>query len=89
MPERVTITAANKTKTYGQTVTFNTTSPSADFTVAGLISPDTVTSIYAEQHRNGGDCDSGGLAVSDCGERGGRHRLDQLHHQLHERQLDR
>ncbi|HTG88420.1 MAG TPA: MBG domain-containing protein, partial [Pyrinomonadaceae bacterium] len=42
----LTITASNKTKTYGDTVTFDTTVPSTDFTVgAGLINGDTVASI--------------------------------------------
>ncbi|HEU4794452.1 MAG TPA: kelch repeat-containing protein, partial [Pyrinomonadaceae bacterium] len=41
----LTITASNKTKTYGDTVTFDETTPSADFTVVGLINADTVDSI--------------------------------------------
>ena len=41
----LTITASNKTKTYGQTVTFDETTPSTDFSVVGLINSDTVTSI--------------------------------------------
>jgi alpha-D-ribose 1-methylphosphonate 5-triphosphate synthase subunit PhnH len=41
----LTITASNKTKTYGDAVTFNETTPSTDFSVAGLINSDTVDSI--------------------------------------------
>ncbi len=41
----LTITAANKTKTYGDTVTFDQTTPSTDFSVVGLVNSDTVTSI--------------------------------------------
>jgi len=41
----LTITAANKTKTYGTALTFDTTTPSTDFSVAGLVNSDTVTSI--------------------------------------------
>ncbi len=39
----LTITAANKTKTYGDTVVFDETTPSGDFSVAGLVNTDTVT----------------------------------------------
>jgi MBG domain-containing protein/Big-like domain-containing protein/galactose oxidase-like protein/Kelch motif protein len=41
----LTITAANKTKTYGDTVTFDETTPSTDFSVSGLVNTDTVASI--------------------------------------------
>ena len=41
----LTIAAANKTKTYGQVVTFDETTPSTDFTVTGLVNADTVASI--------------------------------------------
>src|SRR5205085_498073 len=41
----LTITASNKTKTYGDTVTFNQTTPSTDFSVVGLANSDTVDSI--------------------------------------------
>ena len=41
----LTITASNKTKTYGDAVTFDETSPSADFSVVGLVLSDTVDSI--------------------------------------------
>ena len=41
----LTITASNKTKTYGDTVSFDETSPSADFSVVGLVLSDTVDSI--------------------------------------------
>ncbi len=44
-PKPLTITASNKTKTYGDTVVFDETTPSTDFTVAGLINGDTVASI--------------------------------------------
>ena len=44
-PKDLTITASNKTKTYGETITFDETTPSADFAVAGLINGDTVNSI--------------------------------------------
>src|SRR5687768_11147542 len=44
-PKDLTITATDKTKTYGDTVTFDQTSPSPDFTVTGLINADTVDSI--------------------------------------------
>src|SRR4030095_15233832 len=41
----LTITASNKTKTYGDTVTFDETTPSTDFSVVGLVNADTVASI--------------------------------------------
>ena len=41
----LTITAEDQTKTYGDTVVFDTTSPSADFSVSGLVNADTVTSV--------------------------------------------
>ncbi len=41
----LTITASNKTKTYGDTVVFDQTSPSTDFSVVGLVNTDTVTNI--------------------------------------------
>jgi hypothetical protein len=41
----LTITAASRTKIYGELVTFGTTVPSADFTVSGLKNSDTVDSI--------------------------------------------
>ncbi len=41
----VTITASNKTKTYGDTVVFDQTTPSGDFSVVGLVNADTVDSI--------------------------------------------
>ncbi|HEU4713368.1 MAG TPA: MBG domain-containing protein [Pyrinomonadaceae bacterium] len=41
----LTITATNKTKTYGDTVVFDQTTPSSDFSVAGLVNSDTVDSI--------------------------------------------
>ena len=44
-PKDLTITATNKTKTYGDTIVFDETNPSADFSVVGLINGDTVNSI--------------------------------------------
>jgi hypothetical protein len=44
-PKALSITAANQTKTYGDTLTFDETSPSADFSVVGLVNGDTVTSV--------------------------------------------
>ncbi|HET9527213.1 MAG TPA: MBG domain-containing protein [Pyrinomonadaceae bacterium] len=44
-PKDLTITASNKTKTYGDTVVFDETSPSTDFSVVGLVNTDTVDSI--------------------------------------------
>ena len=44
-PRPLTITASNKTKTYGDTVVFDETTPSTDFSVAGLVNADTVDSI--------------------------------------------
>ena len=41
----LTITAADQTKTYGDTFTFDTASPSDDFDVVGLVNTDTVTSV--------------------------------------------
>src|SRR6185503_14517012 len=41
----LTITAANKTKTYGATIVFDGTTPSTDFSVTGLVNSDTVDSI--------------------------------------------
>jgi hypothetical protein len=44
-PRPLTITASNKTKTYGDTVTFDQTTPSTDFSVSGLVNTDTVASF--------------------------------------------
>ena len=44
-PAELTITAADQTKTYGDTFTFDTASPSDDFDVVGLVNTDTVTSV--------------------------------------------
>ena len=44
-PAPLTITAANKSKTYGATYTPNTTYPSTDFSVSGLLNSDTVATI--------------------------------------------
>jgi hypothetical protein len=41
----LTITAANKTKTYGTAIVFDETDPSTDFSVSGLVNSDTVASI--------------------------------------------
>ncbi|HET8782000.1 MAG TPA: kelch repeat-containing protein, partial [Pyrinomonadaceae bacterium] len=41
----LTITASDKTKTYGDTVVFDETTPSGDFSVVGLVNADTVASI--------------------------------------------
>ena len=41
----LTISAEDQSKTYGDTVVFDTTSPSADFSVVGLVNADTVTSV--------------------------------------------
>jgi hypothetical protein len=41
----LTITAINRTKTFGATYTADTTPPSVDFSVTGLLNSDTVTSI--------------------------------------------
>src|SRR6185369_7656861 len=41
----LTITASNKTKTYGDAVVFDDTTPSTDFSVVGLVNSDTVASI--------------------------------------------
>src|SRR5687767_1863429 len=41
----LTITASNKTKTYGDTVVFDETTPSTDFSVVGLVNTDTVDSV--------------------------------------------
>src|SRR5206468_11644382 len=41
----LTITATNRTKTFGATYTPDTTSPSVDFSVSGLVNSDSVTSI--------------------------------------------
>jgi hypothetical protein len=41
----LTITATNRSKTYGTTYTPDTTDPSLDFTVSGLVNSDTVASI--------------------------------------------
>ena len=39
------ITAASVTKTYGNTYTPDTTTPSTDFSVSGLVNTDTVASV--------------------------------------------
>ena len=44
-PVGLTITAANRSKTYGATVVFDGTTPSTDFTVTGLFNSDTVDSV--------------------------------------------
>jgi hypothetical protein len=41
----LTVTAGNRTKTYGDSVVFDDTSPSTDFSVSGLVNADAVTSI--------------------------------------------
>jgi hypothetical protein len=41
----LTITASNKTKVYGDTVVFDESTPSTDFSVSGLVNSDTVDSI--------------------------------------------
>ena len=41
----LTVTAANKTKAFGDTVTFDGTTPSTDFSVSGLVASDTVDSV--------------------------------------------
>jgi hypothetical protein len=51
----VTITATNRTKTYGVTYTADTTPPSVDFNISGLVNTDSVTSITLS---------SGGYAAS-------------------------
>src|SRR6185437_10126703 len=51
----LTITAANKSKTYGTTYTPNTTYPSTDFSVSGLLNSDSVATISLS---------SGGYAVT-------------------------
>ena len=51
----LTITATNRTKTYGVTYTPDTTPPSVDFNVSGLVNTDSVTSIALS---------SGGYAAS-------------------------
>jgi hypothetical protein len=44
-PASLTITATNRSKTFGATYTPDTTPPSVDFNVTGLLNSDTVTSI--------------------------------------------
>jgi hypothetical protein len=44
-PRPLTITATNKTKTYGDVVTFDETTPSTDFTVGALVNSDTVDHV--------------------------------------------
>jgi hypothetical protein len=44
-PAALTITAANKSKVYGTVASFDTTTPSTDFTVSGLLNSDTVASV--------------------------------------------
>jgi len=44
-PATLTITATNRSKTYGVTYTPDTTDPSPDFSVSGLLNSDTVASI--------------------------------------------
>ncbi|HEX5887063.1 MAG TPA: MBG domain-containing protein, partial [Pyrinomonadaceae bacterium] len=44
-PRPLTITATNKTKTYGDTIVFDETTPSTDFTVGAMVNGDNVTSI--------------------------------------------
>jgi hypothetical protein len=44
-PATLTITAANKAKIFGATVVFDDTTPSDDFSVVGLVGPDSVASI--------------------------------------------
>jgi hypothetical protein len=41
----LTITAGDWSKTYGETVVFDATTPSTDFTVVGLLNSDTVTGV--------------------------------------------
>ena len=44
-PKALTVTANSASKTYGQAYTFDTTTPSADFSVSGLVNSDSVDSI--------------------------------------------
>src|SRR5204862_669465 len=44
-PKALTITAANQSKTYCSTVSSDTSAPSSDFTVSGLVNGDTVTAV--------------------------------------------
>ena len=75
----LTITATNRSKTYGTTYTPDTTDPSPDFSVSGLLNGDTCCHDLAEQRRlceHGGSC---WVAVYDYTERSDRDRPEQLH----------
>ena len=85
----LTIAAANKTKTYGQVVTFDETTPSTDFTVTGLVNADTVASITLTSAGASRDRAGVRLALRDRCQRGRRHRSRQLHDRLRRRLADR
>ena len=53
----LTVTANNASKTYGSTYTFDTTTPSIDFSVTGLKNSDAVDSVDSEQRGRSGDGD--------------------------------
>ena len=84
-PRPLTITASNKTKTYGDTVVFDETTPSTDFSVSGSGQRDTVDSITLDKRRCRSNRNRRRLTLRDHSERRSRHRPRQLQHQLRER----
>ena len=78
----LTITAANQTKAYGSTVTFDTTTPSTDFRVVGLVNGDTVASVSLASAGAAATATVAGSPYTITRQRCRRDRLGQLHDQL-------
>ena len=85
----LSITAVSQTKIYGTALAFDQSTPSADFTIAGLVSGDSVTGVTLMSTGAGALATRRWIAVSDrrrqCDRRGTR----ELQHQLCERVPDR
>ena len=75
-PAALTITANDRAKTYGQTVTFAGT----EFTPTGLVNADTVSSVTLTSSGAAATAAVAGLALRHRAQRCHRHRPGQLHH---------
>ena len=85
----LTITASNKTKTYGDTVSFDQTTPSSDFSVVGLINADTVDSITLTSAGAAATATVAGSPYDIIPSAAVGTGLDELRHQLRQRLTDR
>ncbi len=81
-PKALGVTADDRTKTYGDAVTFAGT----EFTTSGLINGDTVSSVTLDQRRGGGHGNGGRLALRHRGQQRGGDGAWQLHDHLPGRQ---